>query len=225
MSPPSESQIRILIADDHAVVRDGLRLLFGTQPDFTVVGEARDGSEALRLAMSLQPDVMLLDHSMPGISGTEVLRALRGSTTPRTIVFTASASTSDMLGFVRDGARGVVLKDAPTDLVFKSVRKVHEGELWVTKDVANLAFAAFQAMSTPGTAPAPTPQVDFGLTRREQQILTLVTQGETNKGIAVRLGITEDTVKHHLTSIFDKTGASNRLELALFALHHRLIES
>jgi DNA-binding NarL/FixJ family response regulator len=212
--------IRILIVDDHPVVRDGLRALLTRQPEFRVVGEAGDGDEALRLVSVLQPDVMLLDFSMPKKSGLDVMREL-SRTLPqvRTILMTAGVEKADMVRMLQHGIRGMVLKGSSTELLFKCVRKVHRGELWIGRDTMNdlvdLLATAEEHSATRGRR-------DFGLTPREREIVRLVVEGETNKEIAQRLSIGEDTVKHHLTSSFNKTGTTSRLELALFARDHGL---
>jgi len=213
-------RIRILVVDDHPIVRDGLRALLASHPEFKVVGEAEDGEDALRLATELQPDVMLLDFSMPKKTGLDVMRDLnRAFPGIRTILVTAAVQKADMVKMLQHGLRGLVLKGAPTELLFKCVRKVHRGELWIGREtVADLLDLLATAE---GSHPA-CPTRDFGLTPREREIVRLVVEGETNKAIAQRLSIGEDTVKHHLTSSFNKTGTSSRLELALFALDHRL---
>lgn len=214
-------RIRILIADDHPLVRDGLQTLLSTQSDFVVIGAASDGREALRLVASLEPDVMLLDLSMPGLSGLDVIREMKeaGASGCRTILLTAAIDRNDIARVLQEGARGVVLKNAPMELVYKSIRKVHDGELWVDRETIGAVVASLVASDHQPEPPANR----FGLTPRERDVLRLVVEGDSNKGIATRLGVGEYTVKHHLTNIFDKTGVSNRLELALFALHHRLI--
>jgi DNA-binding NarL/FixJ family response regulator len=213
--------IRILMADDHTLVRDGFRMLLSTQSDFVVVGEASDGVEALRLAASLEPHVLLLDLSMPGLSGLDVIREMRNAETPvacRTILLTAAIERADITLALQHGARGVVLKDAPMELLYKSIRKVHAGELWIDRETMGAVVDTLVASESQPQSP----EKRFGLTPRERDVLRLVVEGDSNRSIATRLGVGEYTVKHHLTSIFDKTGVSNRLELALFALHHRL---
>jgi two-component system nitrate/nitrite response regulator NarL len=218
--------IRVLIADDHALIREGVRAVLAPHDDLRVVGEATDGAEAVRLVLQLNPDVLLLDLSMPGQSGAEVMGELRASGARcRTIVLTAAVDQSDIVKLLRLGARGVVLKGGPSPLLVKSIRKVAEGELWlgrdaVTKVVSALTEGLDQLLAVPALPVAP----DIGLTSREREIVALVAEGDSNKGVARRLKVGEDTVKHHLTSIFDKTGVSNRLELALYALRYRLVK-
>jgi two-component system, NarL family, nitrate/nitrite response regulator NarL len=218
---PSTGPIQILIADDHTVVREGLTALLTPHSDFLVVGAAQNGWDAVRLAIELVPDVMLLDRSLPDLSAMDVMRELRGRgvQSPRTILYSSAVDNHDVLSFLRLGGRGVLSTDAPTAMIFKSIRKVHRGEVWIGRDVMGDIVAALTASGEP----QPAPPREIGLTPREREVLQLVFEGETNKGIANRLAVAEDTIKHHLTNIFDKTGASNRLELVRFALYHGLL--
>ena len=215
----ASAKIRILIADDQTISRCGLRKLLETQSDFDIVGEATDSAEAVRSTHELKPDVLLLALSTHDWSGLDVLRQLTGTgSTVRTILLTPAIDTADTVKVLDVGARGVVLKDSPMDLLFKSIRCVFRGEIWLGRDamlsvVQALSVLSHQRAEAPGSC----------LTAREKDVLTLVVSGYTNKDIARKLSITEDTVKHHLTSIFDKTGVSSRLELALCAIHHHFV--
>jgi DNA-binding NarL/FixJ family response regulator len=163
---------------------------------------------------------MLLDFSMPRKSGLEVMRELnRVCPRIRTVLMTAGVEKSDMVRMLQYGVRGLVLKGAPTEMLFKCVRKVHRGELWIGRETVTDLLDLLSTAEDMHTARR---QRDFGLTPREREIIRLVVEGEANKGIAQRLSIGEDTVKHHLTSSFNKTGTSSRLELALFAIDHQL---
>jgi DNA-binding NarL/FixJ family response regulator len=211
--------IRLLIADDHQLIREGLRSLLSLQPEFAIVGEARDAEEAVAMARDLVPDVLLLDYAMPGKSGLEVLRELNAAGVKvRALVLTAALAKADVLKMLRAGARGVILKDSPTELLCKSILKVHQGEVWIGRDVMG---ELLEQLGTRTDVAPPAPE-DIKLTTREREVLRLVLEGLPNKEIARRLAIGADTVKHHLTSIFDKTGATNRSELALFALRHKI---
>jgi DNA-binding NarL/FixJ family response regulator len=215
--------ISIVIAEKHPDVREGLRVGLSHEPDFLVIGEAADREEALRLANTLHPQVMLLDPALSHNSGLEVLRALHGrAPRTRTIILAGPETHVDVITAFQYGARGVIRRDQPTEMLFKSIRKVHRGELWISREsVGELVDTLVAgASASPRTLPG-APRTEANLTAREREILALLAEGETNKGIAARLSITTDTVKHHLTSIFAKTGTSNRLELALIAVKSR----
>lgn len=215
------SKIRILIADDHAIFRDGLKKLLESEPDFTVVGEAGDGAEAIKLAQKLKPDLLLLDLAMPRMPGMVALRELTTASVPvRTIVLAAAVGKEQIVEALQLGARGVVLKESATQQLLKSLRAVMAGEYWVGRESVSDLVQYLRVAS--GVAAAPQKK-HFGLTPREREIVGTIVAGYTNKDIAQKFSISEDTVKHHLTNIFDKLGVSNRLELALFAVHHHLV--
>jgi DNA-binding NarL/FixJ family response regulator len=220
--PQAATTIRVLIADGQPLFRDGIRKVLETQADFVIVGEVADGIDAVRQTLDLRPDVLLLDASIPEMSSLEVLRALRQAKAEvRTLLLTNEIETSVMVEMLQLGARGCVSRSTSTDLLFKSIRKVNGGELWIGRETMT---EVVRALSAAASGMRTATQSEFGLTRREREILTLVVEGDTNKGIARRLSVGQDTVKHHLTSIFNKTGVSSRLELALFALHYHLVE-
>ena len=220
-SEPAEP-IRILIADGLAASRDEFRRLLESQADFVILGEVADGVEAVRRSFAEKPNVLLLDFAIPELSGLEVLQALQRANVPvRTLLLSDEIDGRTMVATLQLGARGVVTRTTPGELVCKSIRKVNSGELWIGRDTMSEVVKALETVAQAESRA----RADFGLTRREREILALVVAGETNKSIARRLSVGEDTVKHHLTSIFNKTGVSSRLELALFALHYRLVES
>jgi two-component system, NarL family, nitrate/nitrite response regulator NarL len=213
--------IRLLIADDERLFREALRLLLETEPGFQVIGYASNGAEAVALAQRLKPDVLLLDIAMPGVRGLDALQSLTAGSIPvRTILVTGAITRSEALTALRHGARGIVMKDAAPDLLFKSIHAVMDGQYWIEREaVSDLVEALRESAAAEKLPPRIRP---FNLTPRELQIIRAIVDGHANKEIGDRLGVAEPTVKHHLTSIFDKTGVSNRLELALFALHHHL---
>ena len=214
--------IRIVIADDHPIFRDGLRRLLEAEPDLKVIGEARDGAEAVKLARQLKPDIMLLDLAMPKHPGLEALRELStgGANSVRVILLTAAAEKPQIVEALQLGARGVVLKDSATQLLLKAIHTVMAGEYWVGREsVSNLVQYLRGLVQSSGDEAR---QKKFGLTPRELEIVSAVVAGFANKEIAEYFKISEDTVKHHLSNIFDKLGVSTRLELALFAVNQAL---
>ena len=215
--------IRIVIADDHPIFRDGLRRLLETEADLKVIGEACDGAEAVKLARQLKPDILLLDLAMPRQHGLEALREMSTSSNQgsvRIILLTAAAEKKQIVEALQLGARGVVLKDSATQLLLKSIYTVMSGEYWVGREsVSNLVQYLRNLMQSSGEEAR---QRKFGLTPRELEIVSAVVAGYSNKEIAEYFKISEDTVKHHLSNIFDKLGVSTRLELALFAVNQSL---
>jgi two-component system nitrate/nitrite response regulator NarL len=216
----SKTPIRIVIADDHPIFRDGLIKLLDTRQDLQVVGAANDGDEALPLVAELEPDLLLLDLAMPRMSGMVALRELKGTRkNTRVLLLTAAIERTDIVKALQLGAQGVVLKESASDVLLKSIQAVMAGQYWVGRTaVPDLATILRQLSNS---APPPT-RKHFGLTPRELEIISVILGGYSNGDIAARFSISEKTVKHHLTNIFDKVGVSNRLELALFALHHGL---
>ena len=216
-----QQPIRILIADDHPVFRHGLISLFRKKSEFSIIGEATDGHQALKKIEQLHPDVLLLDLVMPGLTGIDTLRELSQMTTPmRTILLTANIAKEQIVQALQLGARGIVLKDAPTDVLFKSVRAVMEDRYWVGQ---NLVPDLRQALDPYIVPVSESSKKKFGLTSRELDVVGAIVSGYINRDIAEKFSISEQTVKHHLRNIFDKTGVSNRLELALFAINHGLV--
>jgi DNA-binding NarL/FixJ family response regulator len=220
-TPRDNGHVRIVVADSHAMFRDGLALLLEVEPDLKVVGAAADGADALDLVATLQPDLLLLDLAMPRMAGLPALRELKNrSSQVKVILLTAAIESSEIVTALQLGAHGVVLKESASEVLFKSIRAVMSGRYWIgRKRVTDLA-AALRELSAENQ---PTSRRHFGLTPRELEIIGVILGGYSNNDIAVSFSISEKTVKHHLTNIFDKLGVSNRLELALFALHHNLV--
>ena len=218
----SESSTRILIADDHTIFRAGLRALLSSKPEFKVVGEAADGDEALKLVEKLKPNILLLDLLMPKKGGMDVLEALAAAKNGiRVIVLSAEAEGKDVSRAFELGARGLVLKDSAATTLFESVQAVMAGQYWIgRKSVASLV----QTLKSYGESAKNEKPKNYGLTPREMDIIRAVVSGYPNKEIASRFSISEQTVKHHITNIFDKLGVYNRLELTLFAFHHGIVK-
>ena len=210
----------IVVADDHPIFRDGLHRLLDADPSLHVVGLAADGREALEAVRLHKPDVLLLDLAMPGQTGMDVLRSLADVVhAPKIIMLTAAIDELQTTEAVRLGAQGVVLKEAATSVLLKAIHTVVAGQYWIGRGaVASVIDALRQA------AVSREPKPDrFGLTPRQLEIVAAIASGAGNREIARQLGITEDTVKQHLTAIYDKCGVSSRVELAVFAVHHRIV--
>ena len=218
----STSTVRIVIADDHTIFRDGLHRLLEAEPELQVVAEAADGADAVKHTRELNPDVLLLDLAMPRVPGMDVLRDLStdgNQLHTKIIVLTAAVERLEIVQALQLGARGVVMKEAATQLLMKAIRTVMAGQYWIGREAVG-DIVEFLRTNPSGEKP---PR-NYGLTKREMDILTTIVAGLSNKEIARRFSLSEDTVKHHLTNIFDKVGVASRLELALFAINNRLAE-
>ena len=213
----SDATVRLAIVDDHPIFRDGLRRLLESEPGLTVVAEGADGMDAIRIAKDTHPDVMLLDVAMPRLDGVNALSAPEMADT-RVIVLTAALDERQVVKAVELGARGIVLKESATRTLIDSIRGVMNGRLMVGPDVAETLTQSAGRRSDRESRP-------YGLTARECDIVGAISQGKSNRDIASDLGISLQTVKHHLTSVFDKTGTTSRLELALVALKQQLVKS
>ncbi len=217
----ADRQIRIILADDHPVVRIGVRNMLSAHPGFDVVGEASDGDEAITQTLELEPDILLLDVQMPRLPGLEAMRAImNGTPTVKIILLTSTITTQQIIEALQIGARGIVLKDALSDHLQASIRTVIAGDYWIGgKRVVNLVSALHTLMQQ-----AQVPQrKTYGLTPRELEVVGCIVEGCSNRDIAKQFTLSEETVKRHLSNIFDKTGVSTRLELALFAIAHQLV--
>jgi two-component system, NarL family, nitrate/nitrite response regulator NarL len=214
--------IRVVIADDHPIVRDALKMLLAREEDIEVVGEAGDGREALDRVQELDPDVLLLDLRMPNLDGFSVLKALQPSSGGmKVIVMTASEDKKEFVQAMKLGSSGLVLKQTALALIVKSIRKVNAGEIWLDSHTTTAVMAQFSSpdIASAGQSKGRERSV---LSHRAREIAGLVARGYKNKDIAEKLFISEQTVKNHIHNIFDKLGISDRLELALYAIHHRL---
>lgn len=208
--------IRILVADDHPVVREGLVAILSTQPDFDVIAEATNGAQAVELAASRHPDVLLLDLEMPKLDGLGALRRIR-ETDPqaRAIIFTVFDTDERIVEAVRLGAQGYLLKGAPRDEIFNAIRIVHQGGSLLQPVVAS-KLLRYMSGESQRNADA--------LTEREIEVLGLLAQGRTNREIADRLFISERTVKFHVSSILSKLGATNRTEAVAIAAQQGIVD-
>ena len=217
----TKAQTRILIADDHPIFRDGLKRLLEAERGFRVIGEACDGVEAVSLVHQLKQEILLLDLAMPRRPGLEALRELSTqSLSARVILLTAAVEKEQIVEALQLGARGVVLKDSATQILLKAIHAVMNGEYWVGRESVSNLVQYLRALVDSSTAASR--QKRYGLTPRELDIISAVVAGYANKEIAEHFKISEDTVKHHLSNIFDKLGVSTRLELALFAVNQSI---
>jgi two-component system, NarL family, response regulator LiaR len=216
-NPSVDRPIHILIADDHPVVRDGLRSMLGTQPDFQVVGEAANGVEAVQLAARLKPAVILLDLEMPDLDGVSALTQIRAADPQaRVIIVTAYDTDERIVQAVVAGAQGYVLKGAPREEIFLAIRVVNGGGSLLQPIVASklMRHVSHQAGQSAGMA---------SLTPREREVLSLLAQGKSNRQIAAELVITERTTKFHVSSILSKLDAANRTEAVKIAMQRGLV--
>lgn len=216
-----QAPVRVVLVDDHPMFREGLRKLIESEMGFDVCGEAGDARAAVDVVRALKPDILLLDMAMPDCSGLEVLRLLEYEDVPtRTLVLTASIGSGEAVQALQLGARGVIMKAAASQLLSDAVHAVLAGCFWVEsashRDVEGCLRVLLKRPRLD------TEDNDFGLTPREREVLTALVEGLSNRDIAARFGLSEVTVKHHLKSVFEKCGMSNRVELVLFALRNGL---
>ena len=219
----SVTPIRIVVADDHPVVRFGVRNMLQSEPGFEVVGEAEDGDDAITQTLELEPDILLLDVAMPRLPGLEAMRAIM-TKSPRVkiVLLTSTITSQQIIEALQIGARGIVLKDAVVGDLGNALRAVLGGDYWIGGErVANLVKALQELMAKAAAVPE---RKTYGLTPRELEVVTCIVEGCSNRDIAKQFSISEETVKRHLSNVFDKTGVSTRLELALFSIAHKLVE-
>ncbi len=204
--------IRVLITDDHAVVREGLRTLIKTEPGMAVVGEAADGVEAVKMACELKPDVILMDMAMPRMDGLEAIQKIKeGCPEMRILVLTSFSDDETVFPAIKAGALGYLLKNTSPDRLLSSIREVYKGNPSMSPDIASKLMGELQRKSN-------LPPTDEPLTEREMDVLKLVAQGMTNQGIADQLVISEGTVRTHVSNILSKLHIANRTQAALYAL-------
>jgi DNA-binding NarL/FixJ family response regulator len=213
-------EIRILIADDHPLIREGLRRIMELDPQMRVVGEVGDGQGAINQARNLKPDVILMDLKMPGTSGIEASRVIRREFPEIRIIILTVAEDDDMLEVIRAGASGYLLKDVEPAELLKAIHTVFEGRPAFHPVVTSRLLGEYNRLSAPGRSEDEINK----LTEREKEVLGLIARGESNKNIAQKLFISEKTVKNHITSIFRKLKVDDRTQAAILAIKRRLVE-
>lgn len=214
-------KIRVLIADDHALVREGLCKILSMEKSIEVVGEAENGEQAIKLALKIIPDIILMDINMPKTKGIEATRIIK-SRLPEVgiIALTIHDQEEYLFELIKAGISGYVLKDISPDLLIQTILGVTRGESFIPPSMTAKVFAEFTRLSTISSRYSH----PLGLTRREVDVLRLVAQGDSNRSIAQKLFISEKTVKNHLTSIFQKLGVDDRTQAALHAVKNKIIE-
>ncbi|RSZ60727.1 response regulator [Massilia atriviolacea] len=215
----TDQPIRVLLVDDHSLFRSGIRSLLQRHAEFAVVGEAADGVEGIKRARQLQPDVVLLDLNMPGMSGVETLQLMKQDCPEAAIVMlTVSEEAQDLGTALRAGASGYLIKNIDTDYLLRAIRRAAAGETVVAEAMTGKLVAQLQA----GTAAeAPASELDK-LTPREREILDCLARGESNKSIARNLDLAESTVKIHVQNVLKKLKLASRVQAAVFAVEHRM---
>jgi len=229
--------VRVVLSDDESLFRASLRQLLSAPPavikdvygvdvgpGFRVVGEAGSGEETVRVVRSTMPDLLLLDLSMPRMSGLEALRELEPARDRvRTLMLAGVIDRSDLLMAIRLGVQGLLLKDATTELLFEAIMCVLAGRCWIGQTLVRDLLETVRPLIQ--SAHARGPQLPWKLTARERQVLAMVAAAHSNREIARRFNVSEETVKHHLTRLFAKTGAANRLDLAMIASQHGIVDT
>lgn len=231
MSTGETANIRVLIVDDHAVVRQGLRTFLDLQEDMAVVGEGENGLEAVRLAEALQPDVILLDLVMPHLDGVEATRKiLECSPRSQVLILTSFGEDDQVFPAIRAGAQGYLLKDIQPDELVQAVRQASQGKTQLHPDIARKLLSAFAAGTAPSVAEPPvggnlsqgSADLPHNLTARELEVLHLIATGLSNRAIAEKMVISEKTVKTHVSNLLAKLGVEDRTKAAIWALQHGL---
>ena len=217
--------IRILIADDHQLLRQGIRNFLSLEPDFEIIGEASDGEEAIAQATALLPDILLLDINMPKANGIEVAAKLK-ETHPkiRILALTMHDDANYMMKMIQSGAAGYLLKDVEPSMMAQAIRKVHDGESFVEPSLTKKLFSGITSREEQKLAPQPPGMMESDrLSTREIEVLRLIGKGMSNAEIARELYLSEKTVKNHLTNIFRKIQVTDRTQAVLFAIKHKIV--
>lgn len=223
MTVTATKPIRVLLVDDHEMVRKGLRMLIDSRPGLEVAGEAANLGEALAIAESAQPDIILLDLDMAGDNGLDLLpKLVSADNAARVIILTGVRDPKAHYRSMRLGARGLILKEKAAEILIKAIEKVHAGELWFDRSLMGSVIAEMAREGVSNKRSDPDSARIATLTEREREVIALIGEGLKNKQIAERLFISATTVRHHLTSVFDKLGVSSRLELIIYAYRHGL---
>ncbi|MGH9789332.1 MAG: response regulator [Candidatus Acidiferrales bacterium] len=214
--------IKVAVVDDHPLYRQGVIRLLEPEEDLTVVAEASNGMEAVLLIERYQPDVLLMDLKMPVMDGLQTLNEIsKRRLNARVIIMISNDERDKAVRAVRLGARGILFKDADPTLLAKSIRKVYAGEVWIDNPILSQALESL--LTRPTASAAPAEANDSKLSNREMEVVRCVAMGLRNKEVADKLGITEATVKNHLTGVYAKLGVNDRLELILYAIHNKLV--
>ena len=212
----AKKRVRIVIADDHPIVRSGIRAELSRHPDLEVVGEALNGDEALRLAREVRPDVLLLDINMPGLRAIKVLGEVKGEAyTCRVLVLTAYGDTATVLGMIQAGADGYLLKGEESSAIPEAIRAILAGETWLSRSVSRQLVSIVRGEKNA--------KLGAQLTEREKEVLKLLGEGGTNKEIAAVLHTSERTIEFHMSNILEKLGVKSRVEAVLWAKEHGLL--
>jgi two-component system, NarL family, nitrate/nitrite response regulator NarL len=216
--------IQIVIADELSLSRDALNALLTNEPDFEVIGAAGDADAVVRMAVASTPDVLLLDSALAGDDGVTVLNHL-GVRAPavRTMMLVTRIEQTATLRYLKAGARGMVERRESAAVLCRAIRSVMQGEHWMDRSTFAMIINEMRRMPSIAVEPVSLPATAFNLTKRELDVVAGIVAGESNREVATRLAIREDTVKHHLSNVFDKVGVFSRLELAVFAMNHRLV--
>jgi two-component system, NarL family, nitrate/nitrite response regulator NarL len=218
----NSTAIEVFLASTQTIFRAGLRQLLNREPDLTVVGEAGNAAEALALVEKTNPDVVLLDWPLRGLPRMRDLGGLKTlfNAVP-TLLLSADVGNINAAEALLEGAGGLMFKNSSADMLIKGIRNIAQGQYWIGNEAMTDLLTALNRAAERSQLEAP--KKTFGLTPRELEVIQKIVSGYSNKDIAGKLSITDDTVKHHLSNIFNKLGVFNRLELALFAIHHGLI--
>lgn len=218
-----ENPIRVLLVDDHTLFRSGIKALLQRQKDLEVVGEAGDGHEGVKRAQSLRPDVVLLDLHMPGISGCEAVQLIAGcENPPRVVMLTVSEDADDLLETLRAGAQGYLLKNIDADFLIDAIRRAAAGDAVMSPQMTAKLMASVRGV-TQGAVPQ-APASHEKLTQREREVMGFLAQGASNKEIARSLDLAESTVKIHIQSILKKLNLAGRVQAAVYAVEHGLVQ-